>query len=200
MADMNENKKSSQTEPSTGTDKINAEKDVQKEQQKKDKKQDASKEAKKLRSELAALKNQLEETKKAADEANDKYLRLAAEYDNFRKRSQKEREGIYSDAAADSVKELLPLIDNLQRATQYTNPEKVAEGVGMILNSLPDVLGKLKIESFGEKGEQFDPNIHNAVMHTEDTSFGENEVVEVLQQGYRLGDKIIRYAMVKVAN
>ncbi len=200
MADMNENKKSSQTEPSTGTDKINAEKDVQKEQQKKDKKQDASKEAKKLRSELAALKNQLEETKKAADEANDKYLRLAAEYDNFRKRSQKEREGIYSDAAADSVKELLPLIDNLQRATQYTNPEKVAEGVGMILNSLPDVLGKLKIESFGEKGEQFDPNIHNAVMHTEDTSYGENEVVEVLQQGYRLGDKIIRYAMVKVAN
>ena len=200
MADMNENKKSSQTEPSTGTDKINAEKDVQKEQQKKDKKQDASKEAKKLRSELAALKNQLEEAKKAADEANDKYLRLAAEYDNFRKRSQKEREGIYSDAAADSVKELLPLIDNLQRATQYTNPEKVAEGVGMILNSLPDVLGKLKIESFGEKGEQFDPNIHNAVMHTEDTSYGENEVVEVLQQGYRLGDKIIRYAMVKVAN
>lgn len=200
MADMNENKKSSQTEPSTSTDKINAEKDVQKEQQKKDKKQDASKEAKKLRSELAALKNQLEETKKAADEANDKYLRLAAEYDNFRKRSQKEREGIYSDAAADSVKELLPLIDNLQRATQYTNPEKVAEGVGMILNSLPDVLGKLKIESFGEKGEQFDPNIHNAVMHTEDTSYGENEVVEVLQQGYRLGDKIIRYAMVKVAN
>lgn len=200
MADMNENKKSSQTEPSTGTDKINAEKDVQKEQQKKDKKQDASKESKKLRSELAALKNQLEETKKAADEANDKYLRLAAEYDNFRKRSQKEREGIYSDAAADSVKELLPLIDNLQRATQYTNPEKVAEGVGMILNSLPDVLGKLKIESFGEKGEQFDPNIHNAVMHTEDTSYGENEVVEVLQQGYRLGDKIIRYAMVKVAN
>ena len=200
MADMNENKKSSQTEPSTGTDKINAEKDVQKEQQKKDKKQDASKEAKKLRSELAALKNQLEEAKKTADEANDKYLRLAAEYDNFRKRSQKEREGIYSDAAADSVKELLPLIDNLQRATQYTNPEKVAEGVGMILNSLPDVLGKLKIESFGAKGEQFDPNIHNAVMHTEDTSYGENEVVEVLQQGYRLGDKIIRYAMVKVAN
>lgn len=160
----------------------------------------AEKEAKKLRTELEKLEKQLEEAKAAAAAAEDKYLRLAAEYDNFRKRSIKEREGIYGDAAADCIKELLPVIDNLQRATEYTAPDKVAEGIEMILGSLPAVFEKMKITSFGKVGDTFDPNIHNAVMHVEDEEHGESEIVEVFQQGYSIGDRIVRYAMVKVAN
>ena len=166
---------------------------------KKDKKS-SEKEAKKLKSRITQLEKELEAAKSEAADATDKYMRVCAEYDNFRKRSQKEREGIYSDAAADSIKELLPLIDNLERATQYTNPEKVAEGVEMVLSTLPAVFEKLKITSFGEAGETFDPNIHNAVMHVEDEEKGEGKITDVFQKGYKIGDKVVRYAMVKVAN
>jgi len=161
------------------------------------------KEVKKLRSQVEKLEKQLEEERTATAAAEDKYLRLAAEYDNFRKRSQKEREGIYSDAAADSIKELLPVIDNLQRATEFTAPDKVAEGLSMILGSLPAVFEKMNITAFGKAckvGYTFDPNIHNAVMHVEDEEHGEGEIVEVFQQGYSIGERIVRYAMVKVAN
>lgn len=158
------------------------------------------KEAKKLRAQVEKLEKKLEEEKAATAAAEDKYLRLAAEYDNFRKRSQKEREGIYSDAAADSIKELLPVIDNLQRATEFTAPDKVAEGLSMILGSLPAVFEKMHITAFGKVGDVFDPNIHNAVMHVEDEEHGEGEIVEVFQQGYSIGERIVRYAMVKVAN
>lgn len=160
----------------------------------------ADKEGKKLRAAVEKLEKELQTAKDAAAAAEDKYLRLAAEYDNFRKRSVKEREGIYTDAAADCIKELLPVIDNLQRATEYTAPDKVAEGLAMILGSLPAVFEKMKITSFGAPGETFDPNLHNAVMHVEDEAHGESEIVEVFQQGYSIGDRIIRYAMVKVAN
>lgn len=160
----------------------------------------ADKELKKLKSHITHLENELKNAKCEAESANDKYLRVCAEYDNFRKRSQKEREGIYADAAADSLKELLPLIDNLERATQYTNPEKVAEGVEMVLSTLPAVFEKLKVSSFGEAGETFDPNLHNAVMHVEDSEKGEGEITDVFQKGYKIGDKVVRYAMVKVAN
>lgn len=163
-------------------------------------KKDKKAENKKHKAELDKLKAELEGEKAKTATAEDKYLRVVAEYDNFRRRSQKEREGIYSDAKADAVKELLPLIDNLQRATGYTEADKVAEGVSMILGTLPDVLGKMGIEAYGEPGEQFDPNIHNALMHEENPELGENVIVNVFQQGYRLGDKIIRYAMVTVAN
>lgn len=163
-------------------------------------KKTGDKEAKKLRSQVAKLEKQLEEAKAQTAAAEDKYLRLAAEYDNFRKRSIKEREGIYSDAAADSIKELLPVIDNLQRATEYTAPDKVAEGLSMILGSLPAVFEKMHITVFGKAGDTFDPNIHNAVMHVEDEEHGEGEIVEVFQQGYSIGERIVRYAMVKVAN
>lgn len=166
------------------------------EEPKKEKKTDS----KKLKAEIEKLKNELESEKAKAAEAEDKYLRCAAEYDNFRRRSIKEREGIYSDAKADAIKEMLPLLDNLQRATGYTEADKVAEGVSMILGTLPDVFAKLGVEAYGEPGEKFDPNIHNAVMHEENPEKGENEIVSVFQQGYRLGDKIIRYAMVTVAN
>ena len=175
----------------------NCEKD---EKNNKKEKKSSEKEAKKLKSRITQLEKELEAAKSEAADATDKYMRVCAEYDNFRKRSQKEREGIYSDAAADSIKELLPLIDNLERATQYTNPEKVAEGVEMVLSTLPAVFEKLKITSFGEAGETFDPNIHNAVMHVEDEEKGEGEITDVFQKGYKIGDKVVRYAMVKVAN
>lgn len=172
----------------------------QQEKAAKQEKKSADKEAKKLHSRIEALEKELAGAKDSLAAAEDKYLRLAAEYDNFRKRSQKERDGIYSDAAADCVKELLPVIDNLQRATEYTAPDKVAEGVQMILGTLPGVFEKLQITAFGAVGEPFDPNIHNAVMHVEDEEHGENEIAEVFQRGYRIGDRIVRYAMVKVAN
>ena len=166
----------------------------------KETKKDKKAENKKHKAEIEALKAEVEAEKAKTKEAEDKYLRCAAEYDNFRRRSQKEREGIYSEAKADAIKELLPMIDNLQRATGYTDADKVAEGVSMILGTLPDVLSKMGIEAYGEPGEQFDPNIHNAIMHEENSEKGENEIVAVYQQGYRLGDMIIRYAMVTVAN
>lgn len=159
-------------------------------------------ETKKLRDELEAAKKKLEEAERKASEINDKYLRIAAEYDNFRKRSQKEREGVYSDAVADTVMGLVPLIDNLCYADKFgdSDADKFAEGVKLILNSLPETLEKMNVFAFGEAGETFDPNIHNAVMHVDDDAYGEEEIVDVLQRGYRYGDKIIRHAMVKVAN
>ena len=165
---------------------------------KKDKKSDT----KKLKAELDAMTKALEAEKARADEATDKYMRLAAEYDNFRKRSQKEKEAIYGDAIADAIKGIIPIIDNLQYAQKYQNGdrEKFAEGVELILGQVPDTLSKMNIKMFGAAGEQFNPEIHNAVFHIEDESFGENEIAEVLQVGYMLGEKVIRYAMVKVAN
>ena len=155
---------------------------------------------KKHKAELEKLTAELEAAQALAKENEDKYMRTYAEYDNFRRRSRAEKEGVYAEAKADAVKELLPLIDNLQRATGYTEAEKVAEGVALILKTLPDVLSKLGVESYGEVGETFDPNIHNAVMHEDNPEKGENEITAVFQQGYRMGDKVIRYAMVTVAN
>ena len=129
-------------------------------------------------------------------------MRIAAEYDNFRKRTQKEREAVYGDAVADTVMGLIPLIDNLCYADKFgdADPDKFAEGVRLILNSLPEVLEKMDVHAFGEAGETFDPNIHNAVMHIDDDGYKDEEIVEVLKRGYRYKDKIIRHAMVKVAN
>lgn len=145
-----------------------------------------------LEKENEALKNQLAE-------ANDKYLRIAAEYENFRKRSQREREATWGDAYFDAIQKLLPTIDNLERASQYTDPEKLADGVKMILKTLPDTLSSLGVESFGEAGEDFDPNIHNAVMMVNDENTESGKIANVLQRGYRRGDKVLRYAMVTVA-
>ena len=132
----------------------------------------------------------------------DKYLRLMAEYDNFRRRSKEEKDAVYSAAVGDTVIELLPLFDNLELASKYTGADSdgAAKGVEMILSSIPAILEKIGVTAFGEPGDTFDPNIHNAVMHEEDDSLGENVVKEVFQKGYRHGDKIIRFAMVKAAN
>ena len=155
---------------------------------------------KKYKSKCAALEKEISDIKAALENAKDSQLRIAAEYDNFRKRSQKEKDAIYSDAVSDTVKELLPLFDNLDLASSYTDGEKVGEGLALILKSVPDVLSKLNVEPFGERGEKFDPNLHDAMMHEENDEFGENEIVEVFRKGYKTGDKIIRHALVKVAN
>ena len=142
----------------------------------------------------------LEEEEAQIDELNNKYLRLAAEYDNFRRRSAKEREGIFADAYASAMSAIMPVIDNLERAAMYNDAEKVRAGLELTFKSFADTLERLDIKAFGEAGETFDPNIHNAVMHVEDEEKGEGEIVEVFQKGYIKGDKVIRYAMVKVAN
>ena len=159
-------------------------------------------EIRKLKKELEEAKKSLEAEKAKTAEAEDRALRLAAEYDNFRKRTQSERSGIYANAVSDTLSGLLPIIDNLQYAAKYSggDAEKVAEGLNMILSKLPETLEKLGIRAFGEAGETFDPALHNAVMHVEDEEHGEGEIVEVLQQGYMYGDKVLRYAMVKTAN
>ena len=156
------------------------------------------KKLKKAEAELAELKKQLEEKEEAVKECEDKYLRMMAEYDNFRKRSAKEKEGVYADAYADCIANLLPILDNLERAGGSDNFEAVKKGLEMTAKAFADALDKMGVTEIETKA--FDPNLHNAVMHIEDESLGENEIVEVFQKGYAKGDKVIRYAMVKVAN
>ena len=137
----------------------------------------------------------------AIKEQEDKYLRLLAEYDNYRKRSQKEKENAWTTAKADAVKEFLPVFDNLERALkQETADEAYAKGVEMIMTQFRTTLEKLGVTEIPALGLTFDPNLHNAVMHVDDENLGENTVAEVFQTGFQIGDKIIRHAMVKVAN
>lgn len=132
---------------------------------------------------------------------NDKYLRVCAEYDNFRKRSQKEKDSLYGDIRASVITSFLPVYDNLVRALDIkTEDEAYAKGVEMIMNQFNTTLEKLGAEEIPALGEKFDPTVHNAVMHVDDETKGENEIVEVFQKGFKIGDKIIRFAMVKVAN
>ena len=131
-------------------------------------------------------------------ELSDKYLRLMAEYDNFRKRTAKERDGIYAEAYIDLIKQLLPMLDNMERAQSYMQGDGVSEGVNMIITSIRAAFEKMGVTEIETK--TFDPNVHNAVMHVDDESLGEGEIVEVFQKGYMLKEKVIRYAMVKVAN
>lgn len=136
-------------------------------------------------------------------EEHDQYLRLAAEYDNYRKRTAKEKEGIYANAKIDTIKGMLPVYDNLERGlaqfdAEDDDPHK--KGLEMIFNQYKEALTKLGVTPIDCVGKEFDPERHNAVMHIEDESCGENTVVEVLQQGFMLGDKVLRFAIVKVAN
>lgn len=158
------------------------------------------KKCKKLEADIEKLKKELEDEKKASEESNKKYLTMLAEYDNFRRRSAKEKEGAYSDAYIDVLEKILPVLDNLERAAAYKDGESVLHGLELTLKSFNEVLSKLGIKEIDAVGGKFDPNLHNAVMHVEDDEHGEGEVVEVLQKGYMCGDKVLRYAMVKVAN
>ena len=156
------------------------------------------KKVKKLEAEIAELQKQVEEKDAAMKECEDKYLRMMAEYDNFRKRSAKEKEGVYADAYADCIANLLPILDNLERAGYSDNFEAVKKGLEMTSKAFADALEKMGVTEVETK--VFDPNLHNAVMHVEDESLGDSEIVEVFQKGYVKGDKVIRYAMVQVAN
>ncbi|MBO5323672.1 MAG: nucleotide exchange factor GrpE [Oscillospiraceae bacterium] len=132
---------------------------------------------------------------------HDAHLRLAAEYDNFRKRTTKEKEQSYLNGRADAVEKLLPVYDNLSRALQQeTQDAAYKKGVEMTMTELVKILNSLGVEIFGAEGDQFDPNLHNAIMHVDDESIPENTITQVFQQGFKMGEKIVRFAMVQVAN
>ena len=144
---------------------------------------------------------QMEELAKTLADANDKYLRLAAEYDNYRKRTAREKEHLYGDAKIDTIKPFLAVLDNLERGvSQFEEGDGHRQGMELICKQFAAVLEKLGVTRIEAQGQPFDPQKHDAVMHVEDENVGENTVVEVLQQGYQLGDKVLRFAMVKVAN
>ena len=145
--------------------------------------------------------SEFEKAQQALAKEHDSYLRLAAEYDNFRKRSQREKDNLYTDIRAETVGKFLPVYDNLERALkQETADDAFKKGVEMTMTQLRSVLEKLGITEIPALGQPFDPNFHNAVMHMEDEAFGENIVAEVFQAGFKLGEKVIRHALVKVAN
>lgn len=149
-----------------------------------------------------AAEKPTEDWKAKYEELNDRYLRMAAEYDNFRKRSQREREQAYSDAVSHAVTALLPTYDNLERALKAeTADAEYKKGVELTMTQLTESLKGINVAVIETAaGTAFDPNLHNAVMHVEDDSLGENVIAETFQQGFRIGDKVIRHAMVKVAN
>ena len=149
------------------------------------------------------LEAEIEKLDASLKEEQDKYMRLYAEYDNFRRRSAKEREGVYADAYCDALTQILPILDTLERAAQFSAEDAespMAKGLELTLKSFAETLTKMGVSEIEALGKEFDPNLHNAVMHVEDESVGENTVVEVFMKGYKKGDKILRHAMVKVAN
>ena len=144
--------------------------------------------------EIKKLKEELEETQ-------GRYMRMAAEYDNYKKRTAREMDARYTDAKLDILKNILPVLDNFERgmAAECTDGA-YKQGVELIFKQFTDLLSQYGVEEIEAKGQTFDPNLHNAVMHIDDEAYGENEIVEVFQKGYKQGDKVLRYSMVKVAN
>ena len=148
--------------------------------------------------EAAEANKRAYDAEKKYSEINDKYLRVMAEYDNFRKRTVKERDSLYADAYADAVKQMLPIIDNIERSVTFVTDEETKKGLNMVIAQMTEALEKMGVTVIETK--TFDPNVHNAVMHVDDESYGEGEILDVFQKGYKYKDKIIRYAMVRVAN
>lgn len=147
-----------------------------------------------------AEKTEAEELKEKLAASNDKYLRMLAEYDNYRRRSQKERESIYTDVRADTVKKLLPVYDNLIRAAEQEATEEARKGMEAILNQFRSILSGLGVSEIEAVGKRFDPTLHEALLHIEDEKYGEGEIVLELEKGFKLGDKVIRFSKVQVAN
>ena len=142
-----------------------------------------------------------ENYKEKYEQEHDSFLRLAAEYDNFRKRSQKEKDSAYTNGKADTLAKLLPVYDNLERAmNQETSDAAYKKGVEMTMQGLLKIFGDLGVEVYGNAGDEFDPNLHNAVMHIESEDLGENTIAQVFQKGFKSGEKVIRFSMVQVAN
>ncbi len=155
---------------------------------------------KKLKAELEKLKKELEAKTHELEEQNDRYMRMIAEYDNYRKRTAKEKESVYTDAYFDALAQVLPIIDNIERASAYDNGEKVLEGLKLILKSVSDMLEKMSVSAYGAMGDEFDPNIHDAMLHVEREDLGENVIADVFEKGYKKGDRVLRHAKVTVAN
>ncbi len=154
------------------------------------------------KSELEALNSEIEKLTNDLTAMKDAHLRTLAEYDNFRKRSQREKEATYGDAKANTLKMLLPVLDNFDRAADNKTDdiEVYRKGVEMTLTQLKEILAGLEVESFGEIGEEFDPNLHNAVMTVENPDLPENSIAGVFEKGYKMGDRILRFATVQVTN
>ena len=151
--------------------------------------------------ETAAPEEPVNEYKEKYEREHDQLLRLAAEYDNFRKRSAKEKDASYTNGKADTLAKLLPVYDNLERAmNQPTEDAAYKKGVELTMNELVKIFTGLGVEIFGNPGDSFDPNLHNAVMHIEDENLGENVIAQVFQKGFKIGGKVVRFAMVQVAN
>lgn len=182
--------------------KKNSEETAAKAEDEKVEKEDKKEDAEVKKEKKAKEESNEEKLQKQLAEKSDQLLRIAAEYDNFRKRSQREKDALYVDCKASVIKELLPVADNFDRI--FANPditfEDYKKGVEMTFKQFENVFKDLKVESFGEEGEDFDPNFHNAVMHSEDENLGENVITNVFAKGYKIGDKVIRPAMVAVAN
>ena len=160
----------------------------------------ASCDEKKHKAECEKLKAELEAKTKELEEQSDRYVRTIAEYDNYRKRTAKEKEGIYTDAYFDALGQMLPIIDNIERAAAYEDGEKVLEGLKLILKSVSDTLDRMSVDAYGETGDAFDPNIHDAMLHVERDDLGENVIADVFEKGYKKGDRVLRHAKVTVAN
>lgn len=151
--------------------------------------------------EAAEQPEALQQLQEKLDAEHEAHLRLAAEYDNFRKRTQKEKDASYANGKADAIGKLLPVYDNLERAlNQPTEDAAYKKGVEMTMAELEKIFQGLGVTGFGAVGDSFDPNLHNAVMHTDDESLGENVIAQVFQKGFRMGESVIRFAMVQVAN
>ena len=194
---MNEDKNETEELKEENAQEVPTEEKEDKKPEKKDKKAGRKKEEERLTA-LEAEKEALEKDKAAL---NDKYLRICAEYDNFRRRSQKEKDNLYGEIRANAVQQFLPVYDNLERALkQGTEDEAYRKGVEMIMTQFCATLEKLGVKKIESLGKTFDPAFHNAVMHVDDEEQGENVIVEVFQEGFTIGEKVIRFAMVKVAN
>ncbi|CZT55226.1 nucleotide exchange factor GrpE [Solibaculum mannosilyticum] len=191
-------KKDKQSDPQVGAEEVKASEETAGQKPDSDKASQPDDSSK----ELEDLKALLEEAQKDAAAKQELLLRTAAEYDNYRKRTQKEKEAAWTDAKALAVEALLPVLDNLERAlTVEGSFEDLKKGIEMTLHQFEASLEKLGVEAIpAEQGDPFDPGLHNAVMHEEDDSVGENAIVQCFQKGYRMGDKVIRHSMVKVAN
>ena len=205
---MNEEKDKKETAPETEAEpaaeekpETPAEKKTDKKADKKEEKKDRKFSKKKEDERVSALEAEKEALEKEKAALNDKYLRICAEYDNFRRRSQKEKDNLYGEIRANAVQQFLPVYDNLERALkQGTEDEAYRKGVEMIMTQFNATLEKLGVKKIESLGKTFDPAFHNAVMHVDDEEQGENVIVEVFQEGFTIGEKVIRFAMVKVAN
>ena len=205
---MNEEKDKKETAPETEAQPVPEEPQESPAEEKTDKKADKKDEKKEKRfgrkkedERAAALEAEKEALEKEKAALNDKYLRICAEYDNFRRRSQKEKDNLYGEIKANTVQQFLPVYDNLTRALkQGTEDEAYRKGVEMIMTQFENTLEKLGVKKIESLGQTFDPKLHNAVMHVDDEEQGENTIVEVFQEGFTVNDRVIRFAMVKVAN